>query len=210
MKKTRLCYLCGKPGADTKDHIPPKGVFPKYPSGQLITVPAHGKCNNQFSKDDEWIRNFIIAVSWKSSKAKEAWKQQVRPSWEKNPGAKKAFQQRLIHIGVKDPLSGTITKQMGVKIEKAIMNSQIARWTRGLFYHRFKKPIPVNIKVSVEKLTPEAFVSLIKVGICPKWITVEPGVFKYTYIVANDNKHIGFAIFMFFDTEIYLGSTGII
>ena len=207
MKKKRLCYLCGKPGADTKDHIPPRGIFPKNPSGQLITVPAHRKCNNQFSKDDEWIRNFIIAVSWKSPKAQEAWKEQVLPSWEKNPGAKKAFQQRLISIGVKDPLSGTITKQTGVKIGKAIMNPQIARWTRGLFYDRFKRPIPGNIKVSCEKITPEAFISLIKEGIRPEWITVELGVFKYTYIAANENKHIGFAIFIFFDTQIYLGST---
>ena len=168
MKKTRLCYLCGKPGADTKDHIPPRGIFPKFPSGQLITVPAHKECNNQFSKDDEWIRNFIIAVSWKSSKAREAWNEQVLPSWEKNHGAKKAFQQRQRDIIVKDPLSGTITKQMGVKIEAEIMDRQIARWTRGLFYDRFKRPIPGNIKVSCEKITPEAFISPRRCSVFPQ------------------------------------------
>ena len=60
------CYICGKGGADSKDHIPPKGIFPKDLRGKLrgnlITVPAHSECNNSFKLDDA---NFGISLSLK-------------------------------------------------------------------------------------------------------------------------------------------------
>ena len=62
-KHQKFCYLCEQPNPDTRDHIPPRGIFPKMPKGQLITVPAHEGCNNRFSRDDELFRNPIIAAS---------------------------------------------------------------------------------------------------------------------------------------------------
>jgi len=35
----RVCYLCGNP-ADTKDHLPPKGFFPKPAPVDLIMSRA--------------------------------------------------------------------------------------------------------------------------------------------------------------------------
>jgi len=50
-KYSKRCYLCGKAKPDSKDHIPPRGVFPKVPKGNLITVPAHRTCNNEYSQN---------------------------------------------------------------------------------------------------------------------------------------------------------------
>jgi hypothetical protein len=58
MKKSpKLCYLCGKPNPDTREHIPPRGIFSKKPTGQLITVPVHETCNNKFSQVYDLLRN---------------------------------------------------------------------------------------------------------------------------------------------------------
>lgn len=56
MKPT--CTYCANP-ADTKDHIPPKGLFPKPRPSSLITVPSCSSCNKSYSKDDEYLRDVL-------------------------------------------------------------------------------------------------------------------------------------------------------
>jgi hypothetical protein len=215
-KKTEeLCYLCGKPGVDTSEHIPPRGIFPKKPRGHLIKVPAHYECNHKYHKDDELFRNQIIVASWRTLEGQKAWKEQVVPSWQKNLGAKKELQKRLTDVWIKDKISGAFVPVKGIKIECSLVERQIDRWTRGLFYHKFREPMPPELKVQVDKLNPpeESLVpfvkELAKEGVRPKWVDVEPNVFTYTYLITYESKYVGLAIFVFFDTEVYVGSTGI-
>lgn len=52
-----ICAFCGQQfRGKTKDHVPPRGLFGESPKGNLITVPACEKCNNDTSKDDEFFR----------------------------------------------------------------------------------------------------------------------------------------------------------
>lgn len=214
-KMKRLCYLCAKPGADTKDHIPPRDIFPENPSGQLITVPAHYDCNHSFHKEDELFRNLIAVASTRTPEGYRAWKKQVVPSWQTNPGAKKELQKRLTSVWIKDAVSGGLLRSPAMKQDVGLVQRQIDRWTRGLFYHKFKEPMPSNWRVKGEKLhLPEIslipFINdLTKQGIHPIWVHVEPNVFSYTYITSEEGRHLGFAIFVFFNTEVFLGLTGL-
>lgn len=45
--------------ANTKDHIPPKCMFPKPRPASLITVSSCFSCNSSFSKDDEYLRDVL-------------------------------------------------------------------------------------------------------------------------------------------------------
>ena len=60
--KSDICYLCGKVGADSKDHVPPKGLLPEsqYGKYQRITIPAHRTCNSAASGDEEYVRDLLI------------------------------------------------------------------------------------------------------------------------------------------------------
>lgn len=215
-KKTkRLCYLCAKPGADTKDHIPPRDIFPENPSGQLITVPAHYDCNHSFHKEDEVFRNLITVASTRTPQGYRAWKEQVVPSWQKNPGAKRDLQKRLTSVWIKDAISGVFLRNPAVKVEVELAERQIDRWTRGLFYDKFKEPMPPNLKVKVDRLNPPEqslipfLEELAKERVQPIWVHVEPNVFTYTYLTTYESKHMGLAIFVFFNTEVYMGATGL-
>jgi hypothetical protein len=54
---TKQCVYCGAFGADTFDHIPPKGIYSQPRPNNLITVPACRQCHNdETSKDDEYFR----------------------------------------------------------------------------------------------------------------------------------------------------------
>lgn len=58
---SKVCYLCGKPGADTRDHVPPKTFLEhgNYKRSSRITLPAHEKCNQEFSGDEEYVRDLL-------------------------------------------------------------------------------------------------------------------------------------------------------
>lgn len=57
----KMCALCGENLATTKDHISPRGFYPKpIPNGiNLHTVPACTGCNNDTQKEDEEFKVFI-------------------------------------------------------------------------------------------------------------------------------------------------------
>jgi hypothetical protein len=54
------CTYCNSI-ADTKDHVPPKCMFPKPTPAlmPLVTVPCCQVCNLSFCKDDEYLRDVI-------------------------------------------------------------------------------------------------------------------------------------------------------
>ena len=58
MKDT--CTYCGGV-AGSRDHIPPKNLFPKPRTNDLISVPSCVGCNKAFSKDDEYLR-FVLTM----------------------------------------------------------------------------------------------------------------------------------------------------
>jgi hypothetical protein len=56
-----LCAICGLSPGTTKDHIPPKNLYPKPIDNDinLNTVPACSSCNNGSSSDDEIFKVLI-------------------------------------------------------------------------------------------------------------------------------------------------------
>jgi hypothetical protein len=56
VRRSRACAYCGQSGPTTKDHVPPKGIFPKPRPADLITVPACPECHSQSGRDDEYLR----------------------------------------------------------------------------------------------------------------------------------------------------------
>jgi len=205
-RSSKLCYLCGKPNPDTKEHIPPRGIFPKQPTGQLITVPAHESCNNQYAEDDELLRNLIISASWRSGKGREAWDKQVVASWKKNPGAKKELINRLTTVKIKNPVTGKKEEYPALMGEVSLFERQVERFTKGLYYHRYKEPLPSDISIEVSKLKPPeiTFSSLQALGINVQLKHIEPEVFSYFFPVSNENRNKGLVYFVFFDTEVFV------
>ena len=208
--------MCGKPGANTKDHIPPRGIFPKYPVGQLITVPAHTICNNQFSEDDALLRDFVIAASWRAPEGLRAWDNQVVSSWQKNRRAKLALLKRLKKVWVKDPLSGGAVLRDAIFAEVSLFERQVKRWMKGLYYKRFGQPLPDEVIIEVQKLQPPEISlpplneQMAQNGKRPNWIHIEPNVFSYFYGAAEEDGRIGFAIFVFFNTEVYMAHSNVV
>jgi len=214
-KNEKLCFLCGKGGANTKDHIPPRGIFPIKPKGQLITVPAHKECNEIFQKDDELFRNLIIGASFRTTEGKSAWDEQVVKSWGNNPGAKKILQDLLFTTYIFDSETKLSIPVEALKIDAKLVERQIQRWSRGLYYKRFNCSLPQDCKIVVNKLKPPEYSIIPLMKYCeennqrPKWHPVELNVFSYMFVTAQENQDVGLIIFLFFNTEVYSAAINI-
>ena len=53
-----ICIYCGKREGTTKDHVPPKGLFP-VPRPNMVTVPCCEQCRKGQSLDDEYFVRMI-------------------------------------------------------------------------------------------------------------------------------------------------------
>lgn len=74
--ETAICYLCRKRPATTKDHVPPRNLFPRpVPIGMRLHErrPACKPCNGRFSPFDEYLRLAVSAPVNRSLGGDVAW-----------------------------------------------------------------------------------------------------------------------------------------
>ncbi len=62
-KRRGICYLCGKEGIVTDDHVPPSCLAPQADDSIFYKLPAHKSCNNAFSVHESRFRDFVVAAS---------------------------------------------------------------------------------------------------------------------------------------------------
>lgn len=58
-KRNDVCVYCGKNGAVTRDHVPPKCLFKPPLPADMITVAACPECHDSFKLEDEYFRTWI-------------------------------------------------------------------------------------------------------------------------------------------------------
>jgi len=67
--KQDTCYLCGERlddgQATDRDHVPPKSIFLPEDRKVPLILPAHKKCNQDFSIPDEQTKHLVAAIHGK-------------------------------------------------------------------------------------------------------------------------------------------------
>lgn len=213
-KKAKLCYLCGKEGADSKDHVPPKGIFPKRYRQQLMTVPAHIECNAQWQQDDELIRNFIAIACYNNPQMKLYWKTHIKRSFIRNPGARLELLKRMRPVWAKRPFGLGAIRTQGFQIEDELIQREVRRWYKGIHYKKFNKPFSDKYQTSVQiwpnpkEAIQEFHEILSKSGIKPIWKRPIPDVFSYCHMSTNEDDEGGICIFVFFNSLVFFAVSG--
>lgn len=221
MKKKKLarkCYLCEKEGACSRDHVPPKGIFPKeirkINKKNLLTVPAHSTCNNSYKQDDELFRNFIIAHSHKTQQGRFAWDNTVVPSFKKNPGARIELLKRVERRFIKDDLLGAYVYSNGLQWEASLITRQIERINRGLYYYKTKQPLSLTIPIrynlydNIKYILPKIIQIFNEININLNWKHIIPGFFTYFFEMAEDDNEKGLSVLIFYNSITFFCSIG--
>jgi hypothetical protein len=71
------CTYCGERRRLTRDHVPPRSIFPDPKPANLITVPACHDCNDAFKLDDEYFRTFVITGNFQNLAARNLWDRKI-------------------------------------------------------------------------------------------------------------------------------------
>jgi len=142
----KQCAYCGDGGILTKDHIPPKGIFPKPRPVNLITVPACPRCHSQqTSRDDEYFRNTLNVSEDLSNHPGVLGVQPVVLRSFSNPNKSGMFADFLKSIRLLEEAtpSGMATKsKFGFEADMVRIRRVVQRILLGLFYHHRQHRIP--------------------------------------------------------------------
>ena len=132
---TNQCYLCGSTDNLTRDHIPPKGIFPKPRPNDLLTVPCCFDCNNGLSKQDELLRLMVSGAINRNSKGHKLWKEKVVPNTIQRDRLKddiKSIIRTTQNCTISTPQGQKPAKFMTIPQEK--VSNSLIRIAKGLMY----------------------------------------------------------------------------
>ena len=198
--KAGICTYCGQYGSLTKDHIPPKTIFPKPRPNNLITIPCCLICNGAAKKDDEYF-GIMMALRDKSQNHPSANK--VLPKIFDGLHHKNAwgFRKKIFHnFSVKNVVTTTgilLGRYPVFEEEAAPIIRVMERITKGLYYLETKKSYPqhhcINIRFgrsliegSIEKQRNLAQALGIFKTVIPK--VIGNGEFRYWLRFADDDN----------------------
>lgn len=215
------CAYCSDVGIITRDHVPPKGIFPKPRPENLITVPACRKCHSQqTSRDDEYFRN-ALNVREELSQHPDVLKTQ--PTIMRsllNPhktGMLAEFLGNIRLIEYVTPAGIFIKQQLGVQQDMIRIRRVVQRTLNGLFYHHKQHRLPASYETlvfndeSVQKWPASVLDTyqekVIKPLLAQNAITLGNVVFSYRFGFNTADQNTTYWILVFYGRVSFFGLT---
>ena len=197
----KICVFCGAK-ATTRDHIPPKGIFPRPlpPNAKLITVPACTTCNGSASEDDEIFRNYISQTvsadsDFRTTEEQNKLKGQAKRGIERSP--KKDIQNKNPALIVNE---NKIIERTEAKAEFKVTERVIKKIVRGLYFYHFKSIFPIGKKIEIIILNPLRKGLWCKLQFKSSNICGED-VFHYQYGRLDLDLHVSIWVFDFYNNK---------
>jgi hypothetical protein len=205
--KIEVCVFCGEV-AETRDHVPPQGVFPDPKPTDLISVPACNDCNCDTKLDDEYFRWLVATGSAESEDALRLIKERILPKFRRRPALLIQIMQGATRIDVKSEGGIYLGRKPAFYFERARIQTVISKTVRGLYFHETGCILSQKATVQDFVLNP-IFKNEFKEVICslPLRDIGEGGVFSYRYWVDNEEPRESFWFLMFFNRTLFFTKT---
>lgn len=202
------CYLCGAP-ATTRDHIPPRGMFPQPRPLDLITVPSCEKCNNTCSRDDEYFRTVVAAISGDSPQSLRLLKQRIIPRTEDKPGLAIELLRSVTHVDIYSEGGIHVGRGPQLSFDSDRVQAVISKIVRGLFLKHTGQKLPKGHVVRDYALSPPINEQLqVEILALPFWAVGDGSVFNYRYAFdATTSESLWFLMF-YDDSVLFVTGTG--
>lgn len=148
MRRRALCYLCGLPGADTREHVIPYCFFTSPRPANLLTLPAHKKCNSKYAISDEYSRNILAWLGMDRSKiAQELWDGQISRAFKRSAPLRNHIHSSLVERVDKFSVGGIyLGSAPGMRLDTRRFYPTIEKIVRGLHRHNSGSVLPNDAK----------------------------------------------------------------
>ena len=195
----KLCCFCGIRPATTRDHIPPKCVFPEPRPVDLITVPACEECNKSTASIDEEFRVFVnLFVGKKSPEAERLWRLRTLSTVKSN--------RRLLNKAISAFQPGYVTPKHKIILWDDSPHRIFEKMVRGLYFHHFNEVLADRVDIIIDQIKEmtTAKVECVKSLSCNY---IGCGQFLYRYGRANDDPLRSVWLFVFHRNLVVMGQT---
>ena len=145
-----ICYECGillDQESLTKEHVPPKCLFPKSDKISLITVPSCIEHNGGKSGDDENFLQIISLQILANEKGKNIATNKAVKSILRSRKRTKSLARDATLVYVDEEKNGRLKPTFAFKFNEDEFNSSISSICKGLYYHEFHKVFDGEIKI---------------------------------------------------------------
>lgn len=200
-----ICYFCGKP-AVSKEDVPPKCLFENPRPRNLIRVPSCELHNAAKCKDDEYFRWFITTISGESAKAVSLVENKIFPRFRRKPALLfeiwkgaipnvKVFSDGGIYLGT----------QPGFKFNRPRVQIEIEHICRGLFFHHFKRSLPLEYKIVDFIHYPKIGEKMQRIiSSLPLHDIGDGSVFSYKFLICSEDSNVVMWFLMFLNHSLLM------
>ena len=206
-----MCAYCGSTDNLTKDHVPPKNLFPEPRPLDLITVPACKRCHSRTSKDDEYFRlKICMSNDVKSHPAASTVLDTVFRSLLRSDaaGLRKQVLSDVRWVNLRTTSGLYIGRRLGYDVDLNRIRCVVERTIRGLYFEEFGKPLGLNNEVRVYtdgdiELQPDDVLEQLKQDVLKPLSTcslrvIGNNVFSYRHQIAKENPLFSFWFLTFY------------
>lgn len=205
MNKISLCVYCAKEKNTTRDHVPPKNLFPNPKPSNLITVPCCDSCNKEKQKDEDYFRSWILfGKAGITNQGKIIWDQKLNRTYEKDIGLKKAIARSFKEVEIKTPSGIYLGKRLAIQAEWNRIERVISKIVKGLYYFEYNEIMSNNVQIKVAHITYDKKMQdeMKKLLLLPgkrKWY----GIFEYARNRVESAKSNSAWLLLFFNSNLF-------
>lgn len=201
------CVYCGAPST-TKDHVPPKCLFPKPRPNNLVTVPCCSSCNSQASLDDQYFK--IMMASRREAQehpASAALLATLRERFAnpKSRGLVTMILNGLHRAEVRSSAGLVIDQGIAYEVDKSRLDAVASRTTKGLFYYERGYSLPSSHAVSsftdpdLGRVEEDVMLNVAKVIAATEPKVLGGGIFSYRVHFLPSDPDSSFWFYRFFE-----------
>ena len=197
------CYLCGAEHGLTREHIPPKGLFPEPRPSDLITVPCCAKCNHANHKADERFRLFVSSAFNRNAAGTTIWNKKVLERTIKK-GRQRPFVGQMLRSAtmIRRNVPYGLLRAPYVTVPQAEITPTLVRVAKGLLNTHFPKVPRNHLRFDVRQIDQLHLNDIIPNIVGPlRYGERGDGVFRYWGNVIPDAPDAGVWILLFYDAS---------
>ncbi len=163
--KWPLCAYCGLRPGTTRDHVIPKGLFPKPRPQSIITVPVCALCNNAKSQDDDYLRDMLV-IDFQTEGhpiAQQILKgPMIRSAARNKSRVARAAQLASGRIPIRTPSGLYIGNAVVIPLESDRLQRIFATIVRGLTFHFHQRRLPPDCVFEASRVVPTDTAEILK------------------------------------------------
>ena len=179
------CAYCGTALATTRDHIPPKSIFPSPRAADLITIPSCVSCNQGASDNDELFRAYLsLHVGVETPSTSALWKPALR-GIRRNRQLHQRLLAEVERVWLATPAGVIYGQAHRGRWDSDIHDVTVERMIRGLYFHHYGEVLGNRVRIKAHwfrGLSPD----LLKATVHCEQRSVGGGQFVYRFGRASD------------------------